>query len=84
MLCCRVPSIINCLYTLDTNNTWLHVLVTYFKRAFAPDDPVNTVRKELDESVTQVLELVQSLAFVESGKHHKGSVSSCISSMQLE
>lgn len=53
-------------------NPRLHVQVTYFKRAFAPDDPVQAVRKELDESVIQVLRLVQSLAYVESGKHHKG------------
>lgn len=63
---------------------WLHGNVTFFKRAFTPDDPVQAVRDELDGSVKQVVRLVQTLAYVESGKHHKGKEGPTVSIHTVE
>ncbi|KAK7697658.1 hypothetical protein SLS64_013336 [Diaporthe eres] len=45
--------------------------VTFFKRAFTAEDPVQTVRDELDGSVQQVIRLVESLTYSEARLHHK-------------
>lgn len=54
--------------------------MTFFKRAFTAEDPVQTVRDELDGSVQQVIRLVESLTYSEARLHHKGNILvSCLS-----